>query len=203
MTPQIFTDGRFGPQIDLDDFRLPPHVGARLAALFGHETPITSGAEWVDEMRSTLETQQGRTPTEADLCHAEDGAHSVETGDDRLSFVCVLDPLIVPFLRDEPARIESVTPQDEERVVIDIDTDGMTVSPDSAVVSLGVSDHVDEETTPSLETVYRQVCGYIHVFATVDEYERWADDVDAATTSLPAETGVAVARELATALFDA
>jgi len=202
MTSQSFTDRGIGPVLELTEFRLPPHVGARLATLFGSEEPITSGSEWVREMRAAFTRQDGDPPTEDALCHADDGAHSVTIDGERDAFVCVLDPLIVPFLRDEPGRVESTTPEDGRTVTIDIDENGATATPESAVVSLGISRHVEADTaTP--ETVYRQVCGYIHIFTTPVEYERWADGVEAATTSVSVETGVGLARELATALFDA
>lgn len=198
---QSFSEASIGPRIDLQEFRLPPHVGRRLATLFDHDEPITSGDEWVTAMRQALEANRGRAPTEADLCHAEDGAHTVDIGGERQSFVCVLDPLIVSFLRGEPGRVESETPEDDGGVTVDITADGAVADPADAVVSLGVSHHVGDE-PPTPETVYRQVCGYIHVFGSAEEYERWADGVDAATTSVTVDTGVAVARELATALFE-
>ncbi|PSP93234.1 hypothetical protein BRC91_10480 [Halobacteriales archaeon QS_4_62_28] len=202
MTSQSFTDRRIGPELDLEGFRLPPHVGARLATLFGRDTPITTGSEWVQAMRTVFTEEFDRFPSEDALCRAEDGAHSVTIDGDRDTFVCVLDPLIVPFLRDEPGRIESTTPEDGATVTIDIDDGGTTATPESAVISLGLTHHVEADSaTP--ETVYRQVCGYIHVFAAPAEYERWADNVEAATTSVPVETGIGLARELAAVLFDA
>lgn len=202
MTPQSFPSDSIGPEMTLDAFRLPPHVGDRLATLFGCAEPITDGSEWVDAMRSALTAQRDDAPTEADLCHAADGAHTIEIEGERESFVCVLDPLVLPFLCGAPGRIESTTPSGDDRVTVQIDADGAAATPETAVVSLGISHHVDEATTPTLTTVYRQVCGYIHVFPTPAAYERWAGEVEAATTSVPVETGVAVARELATTLFD-
>jgi hypothetical protein len=195
------SDTSIGPPLSLDEFALPPHVGTHLAALFDRETPITTGAEWVETMRTTFEQQGGQAPTEADLCHVEDGRHTVEIDGERRSFVCVLDPMIVPFLREEPARIESTTPGTDATVSVSVDATGVTTSPTEAVISLGVARDL-ETTTPSPETVYGQVCEYVHAFPSPGAYERWADEVDAATTSVPAETGIAVARELATALFE-
>jgi len=68
---------------------------------------------------------------------------------------------------------------------------------EDAVVSLGVSRDAGGDGPPRQEDIYTETCPYIHVFASVDEYERWAGKTDAATTSLPVETGVAIARELA------
>lgn len=41
------------------------------------------------------------------------------------------------------------------------------------------------------------------VLASVAEYEQWANTVDAATTSVPVDVGVAIARELTQELFEA
>jgi len=45
------------------------------------------------------------------------------------------------------------------------------------------------------------VCPYIHVFEDETEYETWAAATEAATTSVPVETGVALAGGLAEQLF--
>lgn len=202
MTTIPTSDTTIGPEMRLADLRLPPHVGARLSTLFGRSEPIIEGDEWVGAMHAAIETECERAPTEADLCHASDGNHAVVIDGKRESFVCVLDPLIVPFLRAEPGRIESTTPEDGRAVTIEVTSEGVTVTPEETVVSLGVSHHVAADEQPTPETVYRQVCGYVHAFASPAEYERWATGVDAATTTVSAETGVAVARELSTALFE-
>ena len=45
------------------------------------------------------------------------------------------------------------------------------------------------------------MCPYIHVFEDETEYETWAAATEAATTSVPVETGVALAGGLAEQLF--
>jgi hypothetical protein len=204
MSTNTLDTGDIGPELTLDELRLPPHVGERLATLFDREGRFETGAEWVAAIRETSEATEGRPPTIDDLCTMSDGAHTVdlEGNDETTAFVCVLDPLAVPFLEDCPGTVRSRTPEDGTNVTIAVTGDAATVTPSNAVVSLGVSRHPDVERPISHEGIYQEVCPYIHVFASVDEYERWADGLDAATTSVPAETGVALARELATALFD-
>ena len=73
---------------------------------------------------------------------------------------------------------------------------------DEAIISIGVSDDVEADHDRPIETVYQEVCGYIQTFEDEAEYEAWAADVDAATTALPAREGVALAQQLAGALFD-
>jgi len=201
MAPDNDESARIGPQLSLDEVDLPRAVGERLATLYCHEQGPDTAAEWVDVIRETVADLEGREPTLADLCTAPDGDHSFEGGGDRQSYVCVLDPVAYAFVTGTPGTVRSVTPVRGETVAFEIDEDGLDVSHDGAVVSIGVSDYVDDASEPTLEATYRQVCGYIQTFADEREYEAWAADAEAATTALSAREGVAVGRELATALF--
>lgn len=195
---------RTGPTIDLADVTLPADVARGLAALYGTDEPIRDAAAWTDANRTAIRDTQGRTPTVEDLCTTPDGAHTFapRNGDDeRQDYVCVLDPLAYPFLADVPGTITSRTPVRGEEIEVDVSEDGVAVSHPDAVISLGVSDHADPDAPVTLETVYRQVCGFVHLFADEDEYETWAADADAATTSVPVATGVGLATGLADALF--
>ncbi len=201
MSTTTFDGDRIGPKLDLADLALPPHVGARLATVTGSDGRIETGAAWVDAMQATVDPDVDGQVTESDLCHAADGAHTVRLGDETASFVCVIDPLMVPFLRQTPGTVTSQAPVAGETVEISVGPDDATASPPEAILSLGVArDPVDA--TPSAEHLYDAVCPYVHAFTTVAEYEEWAATVDAATTSLPVATGVALARELAHALVD-
>jgi hypothetical protein len=201
MTESRLDADSIGPQLDLDDVALPPAVGERLAALLGRESRIDTCAEWAAAMRSALADSAGRTPTVEDLCTSDDGDHAFEGTGERQSYACVLDPLIYPFLTDAPGTVRSETPVRGETVEIEIG-DGAAISHDEAVVSLGVSDRAGTVDDVTVETVYRQVCGYVRVFADREEYEQWAADAAAATTAVPVDEGVAIARELAATLFE-
>jgi len=215
MTPETIDPDRIGPELSLEGVALPPTVGERIGQLFGTDERPRTVADWMTVTRATLGDSYDRQPTVEDLCTSDDGAHTFvgesgdgagndSDGDDASqSYVCVLDPLAYPFLVDEPGTVHSETPVRENEVVFEVGRDGVTVTPGDAVVSVGVSDHVDAIETVTFETVYRQVCGYIHAFEDEAEYEQWAGEVEAATTSLPAEEGVALAREIAVTLFDA
>ncbi|MCU4800861.1 alkylmercury lyase family protein [Halobacteria archaeon HArc-gm2] len=202
MSTESFDGDSIGPRLDLANLTIPAHVGERLAALHDANGRIDTGAEWVKAIRAASERTQGEVPTEDDLCYVDDGDHSVEIDGETASFVCVLDPLAVPFLRGEPGTVRSTTPEDGEPITIDVERDGVTVDTDDAVVSIGVARDVSGDGPPRQEDVYTETCPYIHVFASVDEYERWAAETDAATTSLPVGTGVAIARELSRELFE-
>lgn len=195
---------RIGPTIDLDDLAIPADVGRGLATFYGTDEPILDAQEWVRANRESSRQTQGRLPTVEDLCASADGAHVFEArqDDERQAYVCVLDPLAYPVLTDTPGTVHSETPIHGTEITIEVEPAGVDVSHPDAVVSLGVSGHVTGEADASPEAIYRQVCGYIHVFANEDEYETWAADVEATTTSVPVERGIGLAMGLANGLFE-
>ena len=206
MSSETIDTHSIGPQLSLDEVAIPGAVGERMARLYGVDERPRTAADWMAVSEAELAESHGRRPTVADLCTSDDGAHTFTgagASGESQSYVCVLDPLAYPFLVDEPGTVRSETPLRETAVTFEIGRESLEVTPESAVVSLGVSDHVDAVETVAFETVYRQVCGYIHAFEDEDEYEEWAADAEAATTALPAEEGVALAREIALVLFDA
>jgi len=136
-----------------------------------------------------------------DLCTTDDGAHAFVGDELTESYICVLDPLAVPFLTDTPGTIRSTTPERGTTVELSVTADGVEYSHPDAVISIGVSDEVDCESCATIEDTYEQVCPYIHVFEDEAEYETWAETTDATTTSVPVETGVALAGALAENLF--
>ncbi|WP_276271257.1 organomercurial lyase [Haloarcula litorea] len=200
MTDREAVDDSIGPTTDLEAVRFPDDLAERFGVLYGTD-PLRDGREWVAAIRAAQRDLAGRAPTAEDLCTTDDGAHAFVTDDGSQDYVCVLDPLVVPFLRDEAGTVRSTTPVRGETVETRVDGDGVSVSHPDAVVSLGLSDHVDADTEPTLATVYRQVCGYVHVFADEAEYETWAAEAEATTTAVPIERGVGIAEELAGELF--
>ena len=192
-----------GPQLNLEDIAFPVDVGRAIAHAHGVESPVRTGAEWVATTKAALGEEVGETPTVDDLCTSPDGRHtfSARDGEHSQSYVCVLDPLIYPFLTGTPGTVRSVTPVREETVTIEIGEESATASHDDAVVSLGAATGLDPDAEVSFERVYADVCGYVHVFADESEYEQWAIENDGATTAVPVDEGVAISRELATALF--
>jgi len=195
---------RIGPQVSLADVPLPARIGERLQTLYGTDDPPGDAAAWIDATRAGVEAARGRSPTVADLCTTSDGRHRFEDrrGDHAQAYVCVLDPLAYPFLTDTPGTIESTTPVREAQIQIQIDADGVNVSHPDAVVSIGVSDHVDAVDDVGPAEIYRHVCGYVHCFVDESEYETWAADAEAATTPLPVETGIGLSGAIADALFE-
>lgn len=202
MAATDFDPDAIGPDVTPADVPLPPHVGERLATLYDREGRFETAAEWLAATEQVVASATGGAATEGDLCRVDDGAHEVEVDGERAAFVCVLDPLVVPFLRERPATIRSESRVGGDPVVVEVASDGVGVRPDDAVVSLGAADDFDEDAPLTPERIYREACPYVHAFASPAEYETWAADAPAATTSVPMATGVALARGIADRLFE-
>jgi hypothetical protein len=202
-SPADFPAEDVGPTLDLADVPLPADVGQGIQTLYGTEDPPRDAAAWIAATRAAIEDARGSKPTVADLCDARDGDHRFEARDGEFSqaYVCVIDPLAYPFITATPGTIRSQSQVRDETLTVEITADGLAVSHPDAVVSIGVSDHVDavDEVTP--EVVYRQICGYIHLFADGASYQAWAAEADAATTAVPVETGVGLSKAIARTLF--
>jgi hypothetical protein len=200
MVNQRIQPSQLGLELHLEQFRLPDDIAAGLGELYDAPPPETAAA-WVAMLRDRKHESDGEPPQIDDLCVADDGAHAFVVDEREQSYVCVLDPLVVPFLTDRPGTVRSTTPERGTTVEIPIGDDGVDYSHPDAVVSLGVADEVDCASCTSIEETYEQVCPYIHVFEDESEYEAWATTTEAATTSVPVETGVALAGALAETLF--
>jgi hypothetical protein len=200
MAATQITPSELGVELTLEQFQLSDDIGAGLGSLYDSDAPQTA-AEWVTLLRERKRDIDGEPPSIEDLCTTDDGAHAF-IGDGReQSYICVLDPLAVPFLTDSPGTIRSTTPERGETVEISVGLDGVDYSNSEAVVSVGVSDETDCTACATIDETYEHVCPYIHVFTDETEYDTWAAEIDAATTSVPVETGVALAGALAKNLF--
>ena len=193
---------RIGPDLSLADVSLPPAVGAALAGVYGSDQSPVTAAEWVAGMGEAIEAERDRAPTVDDLCTAADGDHTFVGSGYTRSYLCTLDPLAYPFLTSEAGTVRSTTPVRGVGVEFELDADGVAVSHEDALVSVGVASDPEPEEEVTVETVYRQVCPYVQPFEDAAEYELWRETVDAETTAVGAREGVAIARELADVLFD-
>jgi len=200
MADRDIDPNEFGLELTLEEFRLPDDIAAGLGDLYGGAPPDTAAA-WVAMLRDRKQDADGEPPSVADLCTTDDGPHAFVGDESGQSYVCVLDPLVVPFLTDAPGTVRSTTPERGATVEITVGPGGVDYSHPDAVVSLGVADEVDCASCTAIDETYEQVCPYIHVFEDEAEYETWAGTTDAATTSVPVETGVALAGALAENLF--
>lgn len=192
-----------GSKLTLADVTLPPDVGDGFARLYGSDDGPETAAEWVADVRDAIERAQDRSPTADDLCTTENGDHVFVGEAETRAYICVLDPLVYPFLTGEAGTIRSTTPVRGAEVTFEVGPDGTTVSHDDVLVSIGVSDGPEGNDEMSVGAVYREVCEYVQTFEDEGEYDDWAAEIGASTTAVPAEEGLAIARGLADALFDA
>lgn len=195
---------RIDPDVVPADIDLPAALGAAIAAFYGFDR-VATVADWLDALDAGLEPT-GRPLGLDDLCTTDESAHVLTTGDREQAYQCVIDPMLVPFVTDEPGTVRSVCPTTETDIVVDIDSDGVRARPETAVFSLGIAPDAaavvgDPPLTPG-ET-YGSFCPYGNAFATEAAYEEWAAETDAITTAIPLEDGVAIAGEMADRLVAA
>lgn len=177
------------------DEPLPEDVQTALGRLFGGEVIETMG-EWAAEIRDATGGDAIRVE---DLCHAsEPTGHYGETVDETYHFQCFYDAVVLAALVDEPVDVHTESPRGET-VEASVDQDGsVTTTPPDAVVSFGVSEHVEPPADGQVShaDVYAAVCPYVRAFPDRAAYREWATDVSAATIATP----VASATSFTTAL---
>ena len=68
-----------------------------------------------------------------------------------------------------------------------VGSDELSVTPEEAVFSLGISTNAHEKSggNPTLQDVYAAICPYVKAFPDRGAYEQWADTVPAATVAMP------------------
>lgn len=134
------------------------------------------------------------------LCVTESSRHAARIGEETEHFACVLDTLVVPFLREaeEAVEVRSESPVSDSAVELLVDREGVAATPESAVLSFGVATDLPppDERRPLPRFAYGALCPYVQAFPDRAEYEEWADRTDAATTALSPATGHALARRL-------
>ena len=174
---------------------LPDDVGIRLGRLLGGD-PVETLGDWVAEVRRR--TGGGSIAVE-ELCHADaDTPHWGGFDERTYHFRCFYDAVVLSALIDDPVDIRTESP---EGAVIEAEaagTDDLRVTPETAVFSFGVDEHVDPPTNerPSKEDVYSAVCPYVRAFPDPAAYEAWAESVPAATVALPLSGATDVAAAL-------
>lgn len=193
---EIEPDGS-GELEDLLSRPLPEPLARELGAVYDAGSVATFG-DWLGTMAEALD----REPTADDMCCVDDALHTVEYDGTTGEYICVVDPLMVPAIHDEPAVVRSEVPGSEETVTARVDADGeLTVDPGTAVVSFGASRAVAEDVDDPLERGYAALCEYTHAFPDEEHYESWTETVDAETTAIPyadaVEMAVAVAERFA------
>lgn len=187
---------------------IPEDVGAAMERAYELDAPPETVEEWLDGVLDAHRAAGG-TPGPADMCTVDDARHEIELNGDRsvpgadggdsTTYVCVLDPLAVPFIAGHPGTVRSESPVSDKEIRFRVGPGEVSVEPESTVVSLGVEiPREDVESDPdaslSVEDTYEMLCPYGHAFRDEVAYERWAAERDeVATMSFDAETAVGVA----------
>ncbi|MFB6179986.1 MAG: organomercurial lyase [Halorientalis sp.] len=191
---------RIEPTVDVSDIELPAALGAAIGKYFGVGT-VRTAADWLDALETGLDTSGDPISVE-DLCTTADSPHVLDTAAGTQAYQCATDPMIVPFLTDEPATVRSRCPISDEEVVFEIEDRAVHARPERAVFSLGIDLAASGDPPHSPAETYGIFCPSGNVFTSRDAYEQWAADTEAITTRLPLEHGVAVVGALASRLSD-
>lgn len=183
------------------DRELPPELADRFARVGLAAAPTTFG-EWIALAGSSLASADVSLGLDA-MCTTDRDRHEATIEGETRYFHCVLDTLLLPFVVDGPVTVRSESPSSGEVVEIRVSRDGVTVSPEDAVMSFGIAADVDERADHAVdsELAYETFCPYVNAFASRQEYEAWADATgDAVTVGLTMAEGFALARALGSEL---
>lgn len=177
---------------------LPEDVDAAFGRLLGGDPIPTLGA-WAERMRQGVDETDGIGIE--NLCHADgETAHWGEVDGERYHFICFYDAVVLAALTDGAVDVRTESPEGTVVEAHAVGTDELTVSPEGTMFSIGVADDIEAPADGDLTNadIYAAVCPYVKAFPSVDAYERWAEDVAAATVAMP----LSGATELAAALVD-
>jgi hypothetical protein len=177
------------------DEPLPADLQSALGQFVGRDSVATLG-EWVTEVREV--TGGGSMSLEA-LCHTdEETGHWGEMDGERYHFACFYDAVIMAAIADEPVDIHTESPDCDVIEAHSLGGVDLSVTPESAVFSFGIStDVVTGDDGPTLQDGYQAVCPYVKAFPNREDYEAWAETVDAATVAMPLVGATELARALA------
>lgn len=166
------------------DSRLPEELQAQLEQLFPGETPTTFH-ELIQAWSQNLDLEGGN-PSVEDF-RVDDG-----------QFCCSVGSMVSPFVTEEPTELDAECPQTGTDVTVEVTSDGVEVTPDGAVVSLGLSTDLPEyDAEEESEFPYGKSSPYVGLFASGDDYEEWAStESDAVTVGLPVEDAHELAHEV-------
>jgi len=173
---------------------LPADLGAPLGWLIG-EPPVETIAEWLAAVRRL--TDGGAIGIEH-LCHADgETPHRGRMDGETYGFQCFYDAVALAALADEPVEVRTESPAGAE-IEAHATAEELRVTPEGAVFSFGVErDVAPPDDGPTVGDIYGAVCPYVRAFPDRAAYERWAEEVPAATVGLPLAGATDIAAALA------
>ena len=187
------------PSSTYHEIPIPPAVADPLQTAFAlRKTPTTLG-EWVT-ITSAVAGDVGLTVGMETLCTTKTSRHQATIDDETRYFHCVLDALIVPFLRDtdDSVTIRSESSISDTVVEIEAGQDLLPVDPPDAVMSFGVATDVDvpDAKDVDLSFGYEWFCPYSNAFPTEAEYKEWASQTDAVTMAISLDVAHQLASDI-------
>lgn len=187
--------------VSLEDKDVPPDLSASVNAAFDPDESPTTLEDVVTLLTAFLDDSDCSVGFD-NLCTASTSRHEARIDGEPRYFHCVLDTLLLPFVRPEetPVEVRSASPQSEAVVELTVSRDDLEVWPPGAVMSFGVADELDVPDAAAVDptTAYTSLCPYVNAFPSRAMYERWDGTTPEATTmpvSFP--TGLELARQLA------
>jgi alkylmercury lyase len=164
---------------------IPADVGDRLRAVFGLEhTPATLG-DVVAGLR-----HESTVPDMRELCCAGRSRHEARIGEETYYTHCVMDALMLPFVRGGTAAIRSESPVGGV-IGMTVTSEAVETDVPAAVVSFGAA-RTDQG------AVQQTACPYINAFPSRADYDRWAAATpDAVTMAVPLADAFAFIRDVA------
>lgn len=183
------------------DQPIPPSLADSIQSAFDEEERPSTLDDWVTVITRLLDEADISVGVE-ELCTASESRHVAGIDGTDRHFHCVLDTLVLPFLRPEasPLAVRSRSPDGDDMIELTVSPETIEVTPAEAVMSFGHADGLDvpdpDDIDPAL--AYRSICPYINAFPTRAAYERWAEETpDAATMAISFPQGLELARALA------
>ena len=182
-------------EVNVLDAQLPEELRSALGRFVGKESIDTLG-EWATEIRRLT----GGGAIDVDhLCHTDtETEHWGDAGDERYYFQCFYDAVILAAAEERPVDIHTVSPGGTVVEARAVGSDELSVTPEEAVFSLGISTNAHEKSggNPTLQDGYAAICPYVKAFPDHEAYKQWAETVPAATVVMP----LAGATDVASAL---
>lgn len=192
-------------QPEIDRIELPTDLAEAFRQVGNRDDPPETLQEGFAIIEETLDEADVDVSLD-DMYQSEPTRHTMYIGDTTEHVPCVMDALIVALALDtDPIEIHSEPPDGGETVQFRVTGEGLTVTPESAIVSFGIgyeeADQADvanvEETLNEASTI-PTTCSVTNAFPDSESYTQWADDVtEAAVMELNVKKMVAIAWQTA------
>lgn len=179
---------------------IPEPIGEQLRRALGLDERPRVFADWIDAL-ARLADRDGFELSMDALCTTDHSPHLARFDGTTTYYRCVQDPIVVPFLAEgiNTVKIQTHSPVDETPIELVVRTTGIESTPEEAVFSFGVDAEVDGPPPGGVSPAfaYGVFCPYGHAFGSLEEYDTWAQTVDALTMPVGMEDTLAWARALA------